>query len=314
MIIINNKSLTFIVFTLILLGIAACTPKNTTSLQENPEPAQASEAKKTIVLADISSNPQKKIRRFQPLANYLAANLSQFDRGKVKIAPDMDTLITWLESDEVDIYIDSPYPAMLAMIGANAKPILRRWKKGQAEYFSLIFTIRDRNVTSVSDLQGKTIAFEDPFSTTGYLLPLAKLLESGLNLVEQNSPISQVSDNAVKYVFSAEDENSIEWLLSGKVAAAAMDNQTFDQLSAEIKEKMIVLAKTEKIARNLVIVRENMSSDEIEAITSILLEMEQTAEGKTVLEKFAQTTKFDKHMISESLDIIQNTYENAHNK
>ena len=314
MIIINNKSLTFIVFTLIILGIAACTPKSTTSLQENPEPAQPSEAKKTIVLADISSNPQKKIRRFQPLANYLAANSSQFDLGKVKIAPDMDTLITWLKSDEVDIYIDSPYPAMLAMIGANAKPILRRWKKGQAEYFSLIFTMRDRNVTSVSDLQGKTIAFEDPFSTTGYLLPLAKLLESGLNLVEQNSPISQVSDNAVKYVFSAEDENSIEWLLSGKVAAAAMDNQTFDQLSAEIKEKMIVLAKTEKIARNLVIVRENMSSDEIEAITSILLEMDQTAEGKTVLEKMDLTTKFDKYLISESLDIIHKIYENAHNK
>lgn len=169
MLIIKKKSLTFIGLVLTVLGIVACSPQNApqNSLKEISELTQPPSAEKTIVFADISDNPQKKIRRFQPLANYVAANSDQFEQGKVKIAPDMNTIIAWLKSGEVDIYIDSPYPAMLAMNGAGAKPILRRWKKGNAEYHSLIFTMKDRQINSLSDLKGKTIAFEDPLSTTG---------------------------------------------------------------------------------------------------------------------------------------------------
>ncbi len=316
MIIINikTKPLTFISLILSLLSVVACSTKNTTTPNEIAKATKPPTAQETIVLGDISDNPQKKIRRFQPLASYLAANLSQVDRGKVKIAPNIDIMIEWLKSGEVDLYIDSPYPAMLAINNAGAKPILRRWKKGSAEYLSLIFTMSDRNINSLSDLKGKIIAFDDPFSTTGYMLPLAKLLESGLNPLEKSLPNTSVPDNAVGYVFSYEDENSIEWLLSGKVAAAAMDNQSFDKLSAEIKEKAIVLAKTEKIARNLVMVRGDLQPDQIDAISSILLEMDRTAEGKAVLEKFAQTTKFDQFPTKESLNRIQDLYQKAQNK
>ncbi len=316
MIIINikTKPLTFISLILSLLSVVACSTKNTTTPNEIAKATKPPTAQETIVLGDISDNPQKKIRRFQPLASYLAANLSQVDRGKVKIAPNIDIMIEWLKSGEVDLYIDSPYPAMLAINNAGAKPILRRWKKGSAEYLSLIFTMSDRNINSLSDLKGKIIAFDDPFSTTGYMLPLAKLLESGLNPLEKSLPNTSVPDNAVGYVFSYEDENSIEWLLSGKVAAAAMDNQSFDKLSAEIKEKAIVLAETEKIARNLVMVRGDLPPDQIDAISSILLEMDRTAEGKAVLEKFAQTTKFDQFPTKESLNRIQDLYQKAQNK
>ena len=314
MIKIKSKTLTVISLALSLLGMVACSPQNSTSQNEIPEANQSSALQKTIVLADISDNPQKKIRRFQPLADYLAANLSEFDRGAVKIAPDMETLIAWLKSGEVDIYVDSPYPAMLAMNSADAKPILRRWKKDQAEYFSLIFTISDRNISSLSDLQGKTIAFEEPFSTTGYMLPLGKLIESGLNPLKQSLPNSSVPENVVGYVFSYEDENSIEWLLSGKVAAAAIDNRNFDKLSPKIKEKVIVLAKTEKIARNLVMVRGDLPPDQIKAISSVLLAMDQTDEGKVVLEKFSRTTKFDQIPTTESLNRIQELYQKTQNK
>ncbi len=306
---IKNQYLTVVSLALTLFGMVACSSQNSISQNEITEPNPPTAGQKTIVLADISDNPQKKIRRFQPLADYLAANLSEFDRGKVKIAPDMDTLLAWLKSGEVDIYVDSPYPAMLAMNGAGAKPILRRWKKGQAEYFSLIFTISDRDINSLSDLQGKTIAFEEPFSTTGYMLPLGELLESGLDLREQSLPDSSVPDNLVGYVFSYEDENSIEWLLSGKVAAAAIDNRNFDKLSPEIKEQVIVLAETEKIARNLVMVRGDLPPEEIEAISSVLLAMDRTDEGKIVLEKFSRTTKFDQIPTTESLNRIQELYQ-----
>ena len=310
MMIMNKNTGTLISLTLTLLGMVACSPSTPQNSQNNiPEATQPPAVEKTIVLADISDNPQKKIRRFQPLANHIAANTQEFDRGKVKVAPDMDTMIAWLQSGEVDIYIDSPYPTMLAMNSTEAKPILRRWKKGTGEYYSVIFTMKDRNIKSLSDLKGKIIAFEDPVSTTGYMLPLAKLLESGLNAIEKSTSNSQVSQQDVGYVFSYEDENSLEWLLSGKIAAVATDNKSFDKLSAEIKEKTLILGQTEKVARNLVMVNKNMSPEQINAISSILLAMDGTDEGKAILEQFGKTTKFDELPKSQSLDKIQALYQ-----
>lgn len=298
----------------ILCTVAACSSDTpTASLTQVAAPTTTSEPAKFIVLGDISDNPRKKIRKFQPLANYLGSNLSEFNQGKVKIAPDMETMIDWLKSGEVDIYIDSPYPAMMAINNADAKPILRRWKKGTAEYHSLIFTMSDRQINSLRDLTGKVVAFDHPASTTGYMLPLTKLWESGVTPKEVKSASSVIAQDTVGYVFTYEDENSIEWLLSGKVAAVAIDNHAYNKLPAEIKEQTVILAETNKIARNLVLVNQEMSPDEIKDISATLLEMDQTAEGKAVLEKFGRTAKFDNFPLESDLARIQELYQQVQN-
>src|SRR5262245_61655814 len=107
----------------VLLSAAGCG-----SAQPAATPTSASTATpntaKTIVLADISANPSKRIAAYQPLADYLAANLSAFGIGvgKVKIAPDFDTMIKWMKAGEVDMYFDSPYPAMILRDQAGAQP------------------------------------------------------------------------------------------------------------------------------------------------------------------------------------------------
>ncbi|MEM7758052.1 MAG: phosphate/phosphite/phosphonate ABC transporter substrate-binding protein [Cyanobacteria bacterium P01_A01_bin.40] len=311
---IKNPLINISSLVLTILTSVACSSNSTinsasltqvSKLQETPNP------ERTVVLGDISDNPRKKIRKFQPLANYLSANLSQFDRGQVKIAPDLETMISWLKSGEVDIYIDSPYPAMMAINQAHAKPILRRWKKGNAEYHSLIFTLRDRQINSLSDLRGKTLAFDHPASTTGYMLPLSELLDSELSPQEVKSANSSVAQDKVGYVFSYEDKNSIEWLLSGKVAAVALDNQTYNKIPVAIKEKTVILAETETIARNLVLVQQNMSPDVIKDISATLLAMEQNASGKAVLKQFGQTTRFDNFPVEENLARMQQLYQQA---
>ena len=309
----NNKFVSSIGFALLWFGITACSPTNKTVQQDSVKAAQPASGSKAIVLGDISSNPQKKIRKFQPMADYLAANLSQFDRGKVKVAPDMETMLAWLRSGKVDIYIDSPYPAMLAVNNADAKPILRRWKKGSAEYHSVIFTMSDRKIKSLADLTGKTIALDHPASTTGYMLPRAEILKAGLKLTEQKSYNASVPKDEIGYVFSDEDENSIELVLSQKVAAAAVDSISFEKMSPEIKDKVTILAETEKVPRNIVLVAKDLPVEQIEAISTLLLAMDRTAEGKAVLEKFSQTAKFDNFPTQKSLDKIQVLYQTTQN-
>lgn len=306
---VNNPMLTITSLIATLCITVGCRSESPPSLSQAATTTTTANLNQTIVLGDVSDNPRKKIRNFQPLANYLGSHLREFDHGKVKIAPDMETMISWLQSGEVDIYIDSPYPAMMAINNANAKPILRRWKKGTSKSHSLIFTMSDRQINSLADLTGKIVAFDHPTSTTGYMLPLTKLLESGVTPVAVKSASSYIAEDAVGYVFSYEDENSIEWLLSNKVAAVAIDNHSYNKLPVEIKDQTVILGKTEAIARNLVLVNQEMSSAEIKDLTSTLLEMDQTAEGKAVLGKFGRTTKFDNFPFESDLARIQQLYQ-----
>lgn len=248
-----------------------------------------------IVLTDISDEPVKKIKRFQPLADYLAANLNEMgiSSGEVKVAPDIETLTQWMVSGEVDLYFDSLYPAMMVCDQSGAQPILRRWKDGVARYHTIFFARADSGLASLDNLKGKVIAFEEPFSTSGYMLPLAYLLEKGLQPVEKEQTDSTVAEDEVGYVFSTEDQNTVQWVLRKKVAAGVVDDETFLDIPEKTRDALTILLETEKVPRQVAVVRLNMDPALLDAITTILMGMHETTEGQEVLKKFKKTTKFD---------------------
>ena len=112
------------------------------------EVAPTPTATERIVLGDVSSDPVKKIDRYQPLADYLADHLAEFGIGvgEVAIAPDIETMAKMMQSGAVDIYFDSLYPATIVSQQSGAEPILRRWKKGKAEYRTIFFTRADSGI------------------------------------------------------------------------------------------------------------------------------------------------------------------------
>ena len=301
----------------IVFAITSCAeqPTSLSSLTPPATPVATKQTKK-IVLGDISREPLKKIDRFQPLADYLAANLGEFGvgTGEVLIAPDIETMANMLESGEVDLYFDSLYPAMIVSEKSGAKLLLRRWKKGKSQYHTILFARADSGLTSLDDLQGKMIGVEEPYSTSGYFIPMVYLLKAGLNPVEKKRETSALAKDQVGYIYTEEDENTIQWVVSGKLAAGAVDDRSFFRIPEETRTQLTILADTEKVARQVVLIRSGIDRAQREAIATILMEMDQTPEGQTILEKFGETTKFDQLPPEAGWERMQKLYQEFYNR
>jgi phosphonate transport system substrate-binding protein len=200
-----------------------------------------------------------------------------------------------LEQQRVDFYMESPYPTYLInYVHGVGKTLLRRWKGGQAEYQGLIITKREAGIKQLSDLRGKSIVFEDPGSTSGYLLPKIFLSRKGFKLVEKRDYDPFASPDEIVYFFARSQRRLLQWLLTGQAAAAAMSDEDYAGLDKKEKAKIAVLNQTEKLARHLVSVRSDFPPLWMNSLEKVLLSMHEDEDGRRVLYRIDQTTKFDR--------------------
>ncbi|MBC8503398.1 MAG: phosphate/phosphite/phosphonate ABC transporter substrate-binding protein [Anaerolineales bacterium] len=280
---------------LFIFSLTSCQVAETdVEQQEEPQSAEIS-PEKTLTLGDVSGSAAWTIEHFQPLADYLAENLSEFGitHGKVIVTSDLPSMLDHLETGQVDLYFDSPFPALEVYEQIGAQPLARRWKGGVSEYYSLIVVHKDSGITDLEGLIGQVLAFDHPASTSGYLLPKAHLVINGYETTELDEVSGTVSPSAIGYAFAFGEENQALWLLDGKVAGAAFSNGDFNDMSEEQREQLVILAQTPSVPRHIALSRPGMGNEMREKITTLLLELHITVEGQKVLEAFEGTSRFD---------------------
>jgi len=261
----------------------------------NDPAATQPEQTKAIVIGDISDDPAEVIEGTQPLADYLAANLGEYGitEGQVRVVTSTEEMAQLLKKDEIDLYFDSTYPATLISDQSGAKIILRRWRFGVEEYQSVIFASESSGVTSTDQLPGHMMAMDAPYSTSGFLLPAVYLTENGLTLVGKKSTGDPVKSDEVGFAFSYDDQNTLQWVISGLADAGVTDDYNFDvAFPEEARSQLVELARTESTPRQVAVVRSGLDDELVQAIIRVLSNMHETEEGQAALEPF-QTTRFD---------------------
>lgn len=281
-----------VLLVVLVIALAACAAPAAAPV---PPPTAAPANSRAIVLGDIDSQPTDQIQRWQLLADYLAANLEEFGirDGYVRVAPDMATMGSWLESGEVDLTFESIYPAMVQITTFGSTPLLRQWKGGDATYSSVIFTRADSGVSTLDELRGQRIAFEQPSSTTAFFLPTFALFDAGLLPIALQAPEAFVAPDRVGYVFSDADSNTIQWVISGKVTAGATSNQDYRDIPEETRQQLKVLYETPMVPRQLVLARTGLEPELRERIASLLIALSSHPDGEAILQAFEGTARFD---------------------
>jgi phosphonate transport system substrate-binding protein len=272
--------------------LAGC---NSSGLNNLIFPATSAENDGAIILTDVDFDPDSLIPETQPVADYLAKNLQKagISQGKVNIAPDVETVAAWMTSGEVNLYFDSVYPVMKVMEQSGGTPILRRWKDGVAEYNTYFVVRRDRAISELADLQGEMITLQEPSSSSGFMFPMGHLLALGFNPIEKAEVNHAVAKDEIGYVFSGQEEVTVEWVLSGKVVAGALDSETWSELTPQVQDQLKIVAETESFPRHVVLAGPSLEAEQIDVLKATLLDMDNSKQGREALAAFSDTAQFD---------------------
>jgi phosphonate transport system substrate-binding protein len=127
-----------------------------------------------------SENERDAVGRYQPFAAYLTKKLGvpvHITRGT-----DYAAVIEAMRSDHVEFAQigAANYALGRKVMGERITPVaVTRELDGATGYYSVIAVRADSRYKSLDDLKGKTLAFADPNSTSGYAVPTHFLKKNG---------------------------------------------------------------------------------------------------------------------------------------
>lgn len=253
---------------------------------------------KAFVISKVSDNPKKHYAYLKPMADYLAKNLAEFGytEGKVLMAKNNRQMIRYLRKKKVDLVTETIFSGVLFQDKANAEFLLQKWKKGLSSYETIIFVRKDSGINSFEDFKGKTIAFEDPGSTSAFYVPAAMLLKKGLSLEKLDSVRDKPESNAVGYIFSNEEINTSTWVHKNLVQIGALNDHDWnksDHLPKSFRDDFKIIAISQKLPRGIELVRSGMSIELKNKIKSLLLNIHDSPDADFILERYQKTTKFE---------------------
>ncbi|MEN9864574.1 MAG: hypothetical protein RL748_164 [Pseudomonadota bacterium] len=141
--------------------------------------AMAGEAALRLGVGLFQPDKEKNDNTYRPLANYLATKLGR--PVEMRTVDSWEGLAKSLANGETDIALLGPWGYVLANHEAKAQVIATILYDGKPEYFSLIVTHPKSGINKPGDLKGKTFAFGDKGSTSGYLIPLRYFMSQGID-------------------------------------------------------------------------------------------------------------------------------------
>lgn len=260
-------------------------------------PAYADE-KPHLTLGRITQEPGKNIARLTAMAQYLDAKLSSDSISSVQIAivDSREKMAEMLRNGEVDLFSETPLMALDLMEQGLAEPLVREWKNGAAEYHSVIVVRRDSGLRSLEDLRGRKFAFEDPGSTSGYLLPRAALEGAGLSLEELTDPRNIPTGGKLGYSFAMGEINVVAWVNRGLADAGAISNLDWDnpkKAPARLKDSLTVIHETPPVIRSMMMVRRTLDPEIKNRLALVLTQMHETSDGQTALNAYFKVSRYD---------------------
>jgi phosphonate transport system substrate-binding protein len=266
--------------------------------------APAAELPKQLVMAITPSNiPTELFKGGEVFAAELAKKVGI--PVKVYMPTDYLGVVEALRNRTADMAFVHPAGYVFANREAKAQIVAVDVWHGKTSYTSRFYVRKDSGITSLEGLRGKTIAFVDPGSTSGYVYPMVMLIKKGL--VTNRDPKTFFKDA----MFAGTHEAALLALLNGSVdAVASFDLAPQQYLKEKEKvERLSYVAETEPIPEAGMCVREGLDPSLVKKLTEALMAFN-APEYRPVLKDFygidgfAPAKDSDYNPVREAIDML----------
>jgi phosphonate transport system substrate-binding protein len=188
---------------------------------------------------------------------------------RVTVASDYAAVIEALRNRTADLAFVHPAGYVLANREAKAMIVAKDQWHGNTSYTARIYVRKDSGITTLEGLRGKTIAFVDPSSTSGYVYPMVMLIQKGL--VQNRDPKTFFKE----FVFSGSHDAGLLALLNGHVDAFASFDQAREQYLKDPaqREKLIWVAESAPIPEGGICARDGLDPALFAKVRTALLSM-----------------------------------------
>ena len=228
--------------------------------------AGATEAPKQLVMAVTPSNiPTELFKASEVFAAELGKKLGL--PIKVYMPTDYLGVVEAMRNRTADIAFVHPAGYVFASREAKARILAVDVWHGKTSYTSRFFVRKDSGIKTLEQLRGKTIAFVDPGSTSGYVYPMVLLIKKGL--VKERDPKTFFKEA----MFAGTHEAALLALLNGSVdAVASFDLAPQQYLKDKEKvEKLVHIAETDPIPEAGMAIREGLDPALIKKLLDALM-------------------------------------------
>lgn len=207
---------------------------------------------------------------------------------KISIPPSFNAVVEAFGSSRADVAALNTYGYFLANDKYGVQARLTTVRNGEATYRAQFLAKSSSKINKIEDLEGKKVAFVDPVSTSGYLLPLKYLRDKKIK--PKQTMFAMRHDNVVTMIYQGQVDAGATFYVApvgGEIQDARM---LVKGQYPDVEEKIKIIELTDPIPNDPVVFRKDLPEEMKEKISAALIRYAESPAGKEILQKISGVT------------------------
>ncbi|MCY1712719.1 phosphate/phosphite/phosphonate ABC transporter substrate-binding protein [Caproiciproducens galactitolivorans] len=224
--------------------------------------------------------PERIKKTYVPILERVCSSIGL--KCRTLIVRNYDALSESVAKGIIDIGWFSPFAYVNAHQKCGANVLITPKVNGRCSYNGYIIARKDGRVHSLNDLPGKTFAYVDEKSASGYLYARDMMKQNHMN------PDTIFE----KVVFLGNHNNVVNAVLSGEVDAGATYDEIYDQARADglFTDEISIVARTEEIPKDALAARKDFPQALADQLSTAFVEFKDYSGIDTTVQGFIKNT------------------------
>ena len=222
--------------------------------------------------------PERIRKTYVPILERVCASVGL--KCRTLIVRSYDALSESVDKGIIDIGWFSPFAYVSAHEKCGANVLVTPKVQGRCSYNGYIVARKDGRVHSLNDLKGKSFAYVDEKSASGYLY--------ARDMIKQN----HMDPDSIfeKVVFLGNHNNVVNAVLAGEVDAGATYDEVYNQAHADglFTDQLIIVARTEEIPKDALAARKDMPTALMDKLSTAFVEFNDYSGIDTTVQGFVK--------------------------